>query len=99
MAKADPLSLAELLRLIPRIQSTLELLVGEAQPATRTRARNGKGTDLLGVMSRKKGLSLAELVKKSGVDRGAVKYHLRALRRARKVKLVGDRKTALWFSV
>jgi hypothetical protein len=98
MAKAAPLSLAELLRLLPRIQSTLELLVGEGQARARSRGGSDLGAELLALMNRKKGLSLGELVEASGAGRGAVKYHLRALRREKKAKLVGDRKTAKWFS-
>jgi hypothetical protein len=110
MPKAAPLSLAELLRLLPRIQSTLELLVGESQPLkasngaqpVRRRRRGGDsklGNELLSIMGRhKKGLSLGEIEKASGADRGAIKYHLRALRKARKAKLVGTRRTARWLA-
>ena len=115
MPKAAPLSLAELLQLLPRIQSTLELLVGAqraqlhapaasaangSKPARRRRAGDSKlGNELLAIMSRhKKGLSLGEIEKASKADRGAIQYHLRALRQAKKAKLVGTRRTAKWLA-
>jgi hypothetical protein len=110
MPKAAPLSLAELLRLLPRIQSTLELLVGEggrassasdAAPVRRRRRRGDSqhANQLLSIMKgHRKGLSLGEIEKASRADRGAIKYHLRALRAARKAKLVGNRRTAKWLA-
>src|SRR5262249_30077626 len=46
----------------------------------------------------KGGLSLGDLIKKVGGQRGAVKYHLRALRAQKKVKVKGDRKLARWMA-
>jgi hypothetical protein len=113
MPKSAPLSLAELLQLLPRIQSTLELLVGAQQaqsrapsaangkkPARRRRSGDSKlANELLAIVSRhKKGLSLGEIEKASKADRGAIQYHLRALRQAKKAKLVGTRRTARWLA-
>jgi hypothetical protein len=115
MPKAQPLSLAELLSLLPRVQATLQFMVGRAAAAKaapraaakaarpgRRRRRGGgnpalqqKLLDLL--KASKGGLSLGDVVKKAGGPRGAIKYHLRALRARKKVRVKGDRKLARWM--
>jgi hypothetical protein len=115
MPKAQPLSLAELLSLLPRVQATFELLVGKAtaaaapvaarRAAAAPRGRRRGGGDsavqqklLATLKGAKGGLSLGDLVKRVGAQRGAVKYHLRALRAQKKVRVKGDRKLARWMA-
>ncbi len=74
-----------------------------AAPQRRTRKRRPDATalraKLLAVLgASKKGASLADVVKRAGADRGAVSYHLRALRAQKKVKIVGTRGTARWLA-
>jgi hypothetical protein len=116
MPKAQPLSLAELLSLLPRVQATFELLVGKAtsaaapvaaasRAAAAPRGRRRGGGDsavqqklLATLKASKGGLALGDLVKRVGAQRGAVKYHLRALREQKKVRVKGDRKLARWMA-
>jgi hypothetical protein len=104
----EPLSLAELLRLLPRIQATLELLVGEGHaPAigSAKRGRRGRNSSdvpaklLAALKQSKKGLSLGQLQQKVRADRGAIKYHLRSLRSKKKTRVEGSRKQARWLAV
>jgi hypothetical protein len=46
----------------------------------------------------KKGLRTGELTAKTGIHRGAVEYHLRALRTKRRARVVGTRGKARWFA-
>src|SRR5258706_11335522 len=46
----------------------------------------------------KNGLSLGDVIKKSGVPRPVTKYHLPALRAQKKARVVGDRRQAKWFA-
>jgi hypothetical protein len=46
----------------------------------------------------KKGLRTGELTAKTGIHRGAVEYHLRALRTKRQARVVGTRGKARWFA-
>jgi hypothetical protein len=107
MPTAKPLSLAELLSLLPRIQATLELLVGtagnSARPADRPqrgrRAQSELPAQLLATLKQSKtGYSLKELQQKVGADRGAIKYHLRALRARKKARVKGNRRSARWMA-
>jgi hypothetical protein len=112
MPKARPLSLTELNALLPRIQATVEMLVGSARQSrgaeptpkarvgTRTRAGAARIQERLlsTLKGAKSGLSLGQIVKRSGAERTAVKYHLRRLRAQKKARVVGDRKLARWFA-
>lgn len=109
MPTAKPLSLAELLALLPRVQATLQLLVGEAgrleRPAPLRAARRSRSSEsplrgklLVTLKQSKKGFSLGELVKRSGADRGAVQYHLRSLRADKKARVHGTRRQARWLA-
>ncbi len=72
--------------------------VREKRP--RKRSADGKALQakLLTVIgAAKKGASLADVIKRSGIERGAVKYHLRSLRRQKKAKVTGTRRTARWL--
>lgn len=72
------------------------------------RARNGRLTRASGaqlqskllalLQSKKKGLGLGDIVERAGAARSAVKYHLRALRRHEKVRVVGNRQLARWLA-
>jgi predicted transcriptional regulator len=46
----------------------------------------------------KKGYSLGQLQKKLDEERGPIKYHLRALRAQKKVRVQGNRKFARWMA-
>jgi hypothetical protein len=55
--------------------------------------------DLLRVLrAAKQGLSLGEIVERSGVLRSAAMYHLRTLRRGKKVRVVGTTRGARWVA-
>jgi hypothetical protein len=111
--KSTPLTLNELFALIPRLHATVDMLIAKsAAPATGgargarrgRRGRRGGGevqTKLLTILKgAKSGLSLGQLSEKTGgLDRGAIKYHLRALRSQKKARVVGDRKLARWHAV
>jgi DNA-binding transcriptional ArsR family regulator len=67
----------------------------------RRKRRGGAGSDkirekLLGALKGGKGLQLSDVVKRTGLDAGAVKYHLRRLRAAKQVRVTGSRKEARW---
>ena len=68
----------------------------------RRKRRGGAGSDkiqekLLGVLKGAKGgLQLGVVVKKTGLDAGAVKYHLRKLRASKQVRVSGTRRDARW---
>jgi hypothetical protein len=112
MAKITPLTLQELKELLPRLQATVEILVGQASAsrgtATRARtarkARNGEATQELQeklvktLKGNPKGLSLGQVIDKVGADRNAIKYHLRQLRAQKKARVAGDRKFARWYA-
>ncbi len=68
----------------------------------RRKRRGGAGSDkiqekLLGVLKGSKGgLQLGVIVKRTGLDAGAVKYHLRKLRASKQVRVSGTRRDARW---
>ena len=45
----------------------------------------------------KAGLQLSEVVRRTGLERGAAAYHLHVLRRQKKVRMIGTRATAVWL--
>jgi len=70
-------------------------------PAVGRRRRADSGMQqklVLAMKGSKAGLSLGQLVKAVGGNRGAVKYHLRALRAQKKARVKGDRKLARWMA-
>lgn len=108
-----PLMLKELQALLPRFQATVEALVGgapkeskspKATKGKKTRKKRGGGAGaairdkLIATLKAGKGFQLREVVERSGLDAGAVQYHLRALRSAKLARVVGSRKEARWFS-
>lgn len=65
--------------------------------------RGGAGSDkiqekLLAVLKAGKGLQLNEVVQRTGLDAGAVKYHLRKLRASKQARVSGSRKEARWLA-
>jgi hypothetical protein len=112
MAKATPLSLAELNQLTQRLQATLELLVGKGAArgglkngggGGRKRSARGSGKALQQKLhdtlkGAKNGLSLGELAGKVGGSKETIGYHLRVLRDGKRAKVVGNRGTARWHS-
>ena len=113
MAKPIPLTLQELKDLLPRLQATVEVLVGQVAATGRPgelrvkrgrRARNGEATQELQdkliktLKGNPKGLSLGQVIDKVGADRNAIKYHLRQLRGQKKARVAGDRKFARWYA-
>src|SRR5436305_2101248 len=73
-----------------------------ARRARARRRRAGCSTKiqdkLLATLKAAKGLQLKDVVARSGLDSGAVQYHLRGLWAKRKVRVVGSRKEARWFA-
>src|SRR5579862_5537918 len=51
---------------------------------------------ILSTLSGKKGLALAEVIKRTGGDRSAVSFQLRRLRSEKKARVVGNRQLARW---
>jgi hypothetical protein len=112
MPKSKPLTLPELKALLPRIQATVEALVGRGRGAAASSGRALAGhhasrgragaerlqEKLIAALKGKKGLQLKEIVKRVGADSGAVQYHLRKLRSQKRARVVGDRKEARWFA-
>jgi len=74
---------------------------GGGKRVGRGRSRSGGAAirdKLLAALKGGKGLGLGAIVAKLGLDRGAVKYHLRALRAQKKARVVGDRNKARWLA-
>jgi hypothetical protein len=114
MAKANPLSLAELNTLMQRLEATLQILVGgggrrvgslgggNGRRGPRRNRADGKQLQarLLDTLKgAKSGLSLGDVAEKVGGPKETVAYHLRVLRDAKKARIVGNRGTARWHAV
>jgi hypothetical protein len=87
----------------PAAQAT-KTRVGKTAARTRkARGRRGRASSggvpekiLLSIASTKAGLAAGEIGKIHGIDKGAVAYALRKLRADGKVRMTGNRSTALW---
>ncbi len=113
MAKATPLSLAELNTLMQRLEATLQILVGGSTRRIGSLTGNGRrgprrnradGKQLQAKLldtlkGSKNGLSLGDVADKVGGPKETVAYHLRVLRDAKKARIVGNRGTARWHAV
>ena len=115
MAKATPLSLAELNTLMQRLEATLQVLVGGGGRRVGNLGGGGNGrrgprrpradgkqlqARLLDTLKgAKNGLSLKDVAGKVGGPKETVAYHLRVLRDAKKARIVGNRGTARWLAV
>jgi hypothetical protein len=110
MPRTQPLSLAELAAMVPRLQATIDALRHLSAPASRTskrspalspRSRAGGAAvrdRILTFLARTSEAPISAIAADVKASLETVRYQLKSLRASRKVKMTGTRATARWSS-